>query len=119
MTDNTFPREVRLLSSGDYDRVFNKCIRASVPGVLVLAHKDKGSGHARLGLVVPKKILKRAVWRNRVKRVIRETFRLSQASLPHADLIVIARTGIKAMSNPELRQTLLKLWDQISHRLPD
>ena len=91
---------------------------ASVPGVLVLGHKTQNVGHCRLGLVIPKKILKRAVWRNRVKRVARETFRLSKQSLPCVDFLVIAKPGIKDISNAELTRSLLSLWDQISRRLP-
>ena len=118
MSDNAFPREARILSSGEYDKVFKKCIRAAAPGLVVLGHKNSGQQSARLGLIVPKKILKRAVWRNRVKRIARETFRLNRASLPNADLVLIAKGGIGAMSNAELRQNLMRLWDQISRRLP-
>ena len=43
---------------------------------------------ARLGLVVGKKQLKKAVDRNIFKRVVREQFRLCRATLPAVDLIV-------------------------------
>jgi ribonuclease P protein component len=43
---------------------------------------------ARLGLVVGKRVLRRAVDRNRAKRVIRETFRNTRADLPRVDIIV-------------------------------
>lgn len=118
MEGNTFPREIRILTSGEYDQVFKKCIRASVPGVLVLGHKTKNVGHCRLGLIIPKKVLKRAVWRNRVKRIAREAFRLSKQSLPCVDFLVIAKPGIRDISNAELTQSLLSLWEQISRRLP-
>lgn len=42
---------------------------------------------ARLGLVVAKKVLRRAVDRNRAKRAIRESFRLNQR-LPAVDIVV-------------------------------
>ena len=44
---------------------------------------------ARLGLVVPKRVLKRAVDRNRVKRQIREAFRLARPTLPPWDIVVV------------------------------
>ncbi len=50
--------------------------------------RPEGMTEARLGLVVGKKLLKRAVDRNRVKRVIREQFRLCRATLPICDFIV-------------------------------
>jgi len=51
---------------------------------------------ARLGLVVGKKFLKRAVDRNRCKRVLREQFRLRRAGLPAVDLV--ARLAVKPES---------------------
>ena len=50
--------------------------------------RPEGSNEARLGLVVGKKLLKRAVDRNRVKRIIREQCRRVRAELPALDLIV-------------------------------
>ena len=112
MTNNTFPRELRLLSSRDFDQVFKNPVRASAQGMLVLA-KNK----PRLGLVISKKVLKRAVWRNRIKRIVRETFRNSQDNLPKADLVFIARPKIGDISNSELSSTLQRLWNHVSRRL--
>jgi len=50
--------------------------------------RPEGAGDARLGLVVGKKLLKRAVDRNRVKRIVREQFRLRRSKLPVCDLVV-------------------------------
>lgn len=116
MANNTFPRSVRLLKSEEYDEVFKNPVRASERGVLVLACKNKLE-YPRLGLIVPKKVLKRAVWRNRIKRIARDTFRLNQHSLPNIDLVVMARPKIDEFSNSELSSVLNKLWIQISHRL--
>ncbi len=117
MANNSFPRTNRILSSEEYDQVFKNPVRASVPGVLVLARKNNDLDHARLGLVIPKKVLKRAVWRNRIKRIARETFRLNQHSLPNIDLVVIAKPKIGEISNSELSEIFKQLWLQISHRL--
>lgn len=53
-----------------------------------LHYRPNGSDSARLGLVVAKKLAKRAVWRNAVKRVAREAFRHARPSLPAMDLIL-------------------------------
>ncbi len=50
--------------------------------------RAEGFSEARLGLVVGKKLVKRAVDRNRVKRVIREEFRRCRPNLPPVDLVV-------------------------------
>lgn len=46
------------------------------------------SGEARLGLIVPKRILQRAVDRNRVKRVLREWFRHGRTRLAGRDCVI-------------------------------
>lgn len=116
MASNIFPRSARILSTEEYDKVFKKPVRASEPSVLVLACKNDKEG-SRLGLIVPKKVLKRAVWRNRIKRIARETFRQNQHSLPNIDLVILARPKIEEKSNSELREVFIRLWRQISHRL--
>lgn len=116
MPNSAFPREARLLASEDYDRVFKKPVRVSAQGILILACKND-LDCARLGLVVPKKILKRAVWRNRVKRLVRESFRNTRESLPNIDLVFLARPGIGDISNRDISSTLDGLWVQISRRL--
>ncbi len=50
--------------------------------------RDNGGGEARLGLVVGKKLIKSAVRRNLVKRLVREQFRQRRAELPACDLVV-------------------------------
>ena len=103
MANNTFSRSSRLLTSEDYDKVFKNPVRVSAPGVLILAKLNQ-EPEARLGLVVSKKVLKRAVWRNRVKRVT-------------ADVVFIARPGIGEIGNRQLSSCVTRLWDQISRRL--
>lgn len=46
-----------------------------------------GLDYARLGLIVPKRIIATAVGRNRVKRLLRENFRLRQNALVGLDII--------------------------------
>ena len=69
-TQHTFSRELRLLTPEHFKRVFAEPVRAASPQITLLACPNSLE-HPRLGLAVPKKALKRAVWRNRVKRVVR------------------------------------------------
>lgn len=66
--------------------------------------------NARLGLVVGKRALRRAVDRNRAKRVIRETFRVNRRDLPGMD-IVVQVTG--PASKDDLREMLMKLLSEM------
>lgn len=114
-TPHTFSRELRLLTPEHFKRVFAEPVRAASPQITLLACPNSLE-HPRLGLAVPKKALKRAVWRNRVKRVVRESFRLNQANLPAIDIVVIAKGGVKEMDNEELFKLLEKLWRTLSRR---
>jgi ribonuclease P protein component len=61
-------------------------------------------------MVVPKRHVSRAVARNRVKRVIRESFRGHQALLAGLDVVVMARSGTAAHGNQHLRESLRQHW---------
>jgi len=73
-------------------------------------------GHPRIGVTVSKKRAKRAVDRNRIKRQIRETFRLRQHKIPGFDIVIIAKQGIVEQDNAALRDTLNYLWRKLAKR---
>ena len=62
-----------------------------------LERRDAGS--PRLGILVSKKHSARAVERNRIKRCIREAFRLEQEALGAVDLLIRPPYGIKPSAN--------------------
>lgn len=70
-------------------------------------------GHPRLGLAVAVKIAGNAVKRNRIRRLIRESFRLEQARLPAADIVVGARAKVSEAPAPVLREALAALWQKV------
>jgi len=87
--DQTFARRYRLTKTDEFSSVFG--FRKAIRGKLLMLHyqpRPAGNDEARLGVVVAKKLLKRAVDRNRVKRVVRDQFRRRRAALPAYDLIV-------------------------------
>jgi ribonuclease P protein component len=115
MVKLNFSRELRIVTPKLFNNVFDNPIRASSPNLTILA-KPNNLNHPRLGLIVPKKILKLAVWRNRVKRVIRNNFRLNQFNICPLDYVVIAKGNIKDLSNSELDELVTKLWKVICRR---
>ncbi len=105
-----FPRSSRLLNAGDYKRVFDDAkVKVSDKHLLILARPNQLS-HARVGLVIAKKNVKLAADRNRVKRLMRESFRLSNASLPDLDIVVLARKGLGELDNRSLQQLINNSW---------
>lgn len=64
---------------------------------------------ARLGITVPKRVVKFAHDRNRIKRLLREAFRLSRAHLPAIHLVILARGAIVSADNHTLRQDITRI----------
>ncbi|MCW8854677.1 MAG: ribonuclease P protein component [Gammaproteobacteria bacterium] len=107
-----FTKRVRLLKPAEYSRVFKKAIRSSDRLLTVLAASND-LGHPRIGLVISRKNAKRAVDRNRIKRVIRESFRLRQLELPAADFVIMAKPVTKSADNLELFKSLEHHWNRL------
>lgn len=116
MTNTIFPRQVRLLTPGDYRRVFDQAdAKAQTKQVLILARRND-LGFSRLGLVVAKKHAKRAVDRNEIKRIVRESFRHQQSELENFDCVVLSRGGAKDLNKSELRQVVDQLWIRLRQK---
>jgi ribonuclease P protein component len=73
-------------------------------------------GRARLGLAVGVKAAVNSVGRNRIKRLVRESFRHRQQALPAVDVVVNARAAAVKSSNDEIRASLAAHWDRILRR---
>ncbi|MCE9788611.1 ribonuclease P protein component [Shewanella chilikensis] len=115
MTRYTFTRELRLLTPAQFKTVFTNPIKASSAEITLLAVPNEMQ-HPRLGLTVAKRHVKRANQRNRIKRVIRNSFRLNQHDLPPLDIVVLVRGGVLDMDNEQLRKLVEKLWRKLSRR---
>lgn len=71
----------------------------------------------RLGVVVAKKLLKQAVRRNTVKRVVRECFRLHREQLPNRDLIVRLMSKFHGVPKQALATELSQLFARLSRQV--
>ena len=112
MRQHRFPRRAHLRASAEFQAVFGGGTRFSGPlfRLQVLpAAPGQDEPRARLGMTVSKRVDKRAAARNRIRRQIRETFRLQRAQLPPGDYVFQAKPEAKLVDNPGLRQALLKL----------
>lgn len=83
----------RLKRPEEFKKVFASKRRSSDKFFLVLASYNS-LNKPRLGLAVPKKHIPGAVERNRLKRIIRENFRLNQEKLKGNDIVVVVRNKI-------------------------
>ena len=104
-----FPRYLRLTAAKQYQRVFAGSSRFGNRYIMVLA-KENQLEYPRLGLAISKKAVKRAVDRNRIKRIVRESFRLNSANLPGVDIIVMCRPFILDLDNSGVFQHIEKQW---------
>jgi len=104
VTDKRYPRSLRLLTPADFKRVMDGALfKASQSHFLLLA-VPSATPHSRLGFIVAKKKVRLAVDRNRIKRCLRENFRLLQSQLPPMDIVFLARQDVGRLDNDSLHQ---------------
>jgi len=113
-----FPKRARLLKPADFSRVFKDPIRSSDRLFTILAMPNAESDLPRLGLAISKKHARRALDRNRIKRIVRESFRHQQPNLPAVDFVVMARESTLKASNQELFASLSQHWNRLCAKLP-
>ncbi len=99
--DFSFPKEQRLLKTKEYRASFDKGFKFLTPAFVFFAQQ---SVRPRLGLVVSRKV-GNAVCRNKIKRLLRESYRNLTAK-PDYDLVVVARSRSKSSSLSEVSKTL-------------
>jgi ribonuclease P protein component len=105
----SFPRELRLLNKPAFDRVFDRASRSGDEFFTVLFVANE-LDHPRVGMVVSKKVSPRAVDRNRLRRLVRDSFRTQQHEIDHKDFVVLARGSARRANNSELRASLARHW---------
>lgn len=111
---HTFDRYHRLLSSTDFDQVFRQSQRLSDRFFTVL-YRPNSLTMPRLGFAISRKKVRHATDRNRLKRVVRESFRVRCAELPSVDLVILARDAAKGAANLELFSSLTRHWSKLQN----
>lgn len=115
-----FGRPHRIVASRRYREIFhNRNIRGG--RYFTIYQLPNEVGVHRLGLAVSRKVSKSAVRRNRIKRQVRESFRLFRETLAAGpegvggmDVVVVARPRAAGAENVELRRDLDRLWRRLN-----
>jgi ribonuclease P protein component len=103
-----FPKSRRVLERRDFQRIQGRGTRLPEKAMLVMAARQPGKpGPARLGITASRKSGE-SVQRSRMKRVVREAFRLHQEEFPRGwDFVVIVREGADRLGLADIVKQLL------------
>ncbi len=111
-----FSRQARLLHSREFQRVFNNTECKSADALLTVLAVRNNCGHPRLGLAISKKKIKTAVARNKLKRLVRESFRLHKNEMANVDVVVLGQSRAATVSNKQAFESLETHWKNIIAR---
>ena len=111
----TLPAQRRLRRKADFDAAYARGRRFG-NGFFGVTAYENDKGGPRIGLAVAVRAAGGGVERNRIRRLIRESFRIHQHELPSVDLIVSARARVKDAARTELRASLAELWKKVSEQ---
>lgn len=113
-----FPRQARLTTPADFRHVFAQP-EVSRDAWFRILSRANGMAHSRLGLAVSRKACRSAAGRNRLKRLIRESFRVHQVELAAnggRDIVVLPNAQAASICNAKLNGSLQAHWKKIGTR---
>ncbi len=113
----SFGREKRLLSSRQYQAVFDNARFKVGHQYLLLLATPNSLDHPRLGMVIAKKNVRHAVSRNRVKRSAREMFRLDAGRIGSVDIVILARKGIGELDSAQLNRLMCESFSRLGRKV--
>jgi len=102
----------KLHTAAEFERARRGRERVS-DALFVVQRVANEAGEARLGMAVGMRAAGNAVRRNRIRRLIRESFRMHRQELPAVDLLVTARAPAAAATNREVFASLERHWRAI------
>ena len=108
----SFSKSEKLSLKADFSAIFRDPDgRFSTNSIRVLYRKND-LGLSRIGIIVPKKIVRLATSRNRHKRLIKERFRFVKEFLPNVDIVLLLK---KRVCEEELMQSCERIWEFVTH----
>ena len=116
-----FSRQSRLLKPAEFKSVFQQPVRSVDDSFRILARANSKQQH-RLGMAVSKKACATAVGRNRIKRLVRESFRMNLASTSQGralDFVVLPTNLAANQINKTLQQSLSTHLRIVTHKAVD
>ena len=112
----SFKKTEKLLLKGDFSAVFsNPHWRLSASPLRMLCRRND-LGLSRIGIIIPKRIVRLATSRNRHKRVIKEQFRLVKKCLPNVDIVLLLN---ERGCEKELMESCERIWNFLTHEIDD
>ena len=111
--NHRFDKSLRLLNSKQFNTVFDRVDHKAYTNYFTCLARKNACDKPRIGFIIAKKKVKRAIDRNTIKRVFRESFRLNQAHLPPCDLIILIKKPFSVISKSLLHQQSEQLWERV------
>ena len=124
---SSFPRAARLKTPREFEIAFQQGRRIPAAAFRLHVRRDESAGSGaddaghrpvRLGISVPKRVAARAVERNRIRRIVRESFRLLCSRLPAGDYVIVAQREAADAPAAWLREALDSLWRRVGALKP-
>ena len=112
----SFRKSEKLLLKVDFSAVFGRPDGRFSTDPLRMLYKKNDLGLSRIGIIVPKKIVRLATARNRHKRLIKEQFRLVKKNLPNVDIVLLLK---KRICEKDLIQGCERLWKFLTTEIDD
>ena len=104
---NTFPPDARLRKRHEFKNLPGNERKLHAKHFLIII-SSSSRPQSRIGITVTTKVDKRAVQRNRIKRIIRELFRHFRSELSGTfDIVAIARQNACECSSEQIREEIL------------
>jgi ribonuclease P protein component len=115
--DRSLPKSRRLLARSQFLALKQGAGRKHTEHFIFL-WRPNGLAHSRIGLTVTRRVAG-AVGRNRVRRLLREAFRLSGSKIlpPGLDLVVVAKNGAEALDFAQAEAQMALACRTIAKRL--
>ena len=116
-TPNEFGRSRKMTKGGDFKSTIKKGDKQNF-STFSLHSRSNDTGRARLGISVSRKVSKKAVIRNTLKRIVRETFRTRAKELRAVDCFVKLRPTRDVPNRLLLKQELIESFFELAKTKP-